>query len=277
MVLSEGRKTMIIYKTKNITVFQSGLFQLNSTVVSTEDMVLVVDPGYLPHEIDEIRLHVENIKGKRPVYLFFTHSDYDHIAGFGAFPDAKTVASKQFVESPLQSKQMEDLIKYDDEFYISRPYTLEYPEINYVIESDGQQLAIGETVLTFYHAFGHNNDGLLAVVDSLNLLIAGDYLSDIEFPFVYYSYHEYYKTLETLQRLIIENQDQVLITSHGSVTEETEEFQKRVDDSLEYLQLLENEQDEEKFYEFLANKDYRFLTIFKQRHQDNLKVWREEE
>jgi len=114
-------------------------------------------------------------------------------------------------------------------------------------------------------------------VDSLNLLIAGDYLSDIEFPFVYYSYHEYYKTLETLQRLIIENQDQVLITSHGSVTEETEEFQKRVDDSLEYLQLLENEQDEEKFYEFLANKDYRFLTIFKQRHQDNLKVWREEE
>jgi hydroxyacylglutathione hydrolase len=266
---------MIIYKTKNVSVFQSGMFQLNSTVVRTEDMVFVVDPGYLPDEIDEIRLHVENIKGKRPVYLFFTHSDYDHIVGFGAFPGAKTIASKEFVESPLQESQIEDLIKYDDEFYISRPYPVEYPKIDHVIESDGQQLVIGDTVLSFYQALGHNNDGLLAVVGSLNLLIAGDYLSDIEFPFVYYRYYEYEKTLKTFQRLVNENLNFVLIPGHGSVTEETSEIQNRIDDSNEYLQLVKDGLSEVRFNEFLQEKNYRFLSIFRKRHRDNLEVWRQ--
>lgn len=38
----------IIYRDPNVTVFQSVLFQTNTTVVQTNDLVLVVDPGWLP-------------------------------------------------------------------------------------------------------------------------------------------------------------------------------------------------------------------------------------
>lgn len=34
---------MIIHKSNNVTVFQSAVFQLNTTVVATEDLILVVD------------------------------------------------------------------------------------------------------------------------------------------------------------------------------------------------------------------------------------------
>lgn len=265
---------MIIYKTKDVTVFQSAMFQLNTTVVTTKDLVLVVDPGYLPLEVDEIRLFVDKIRGDRPIYLYFTHSDYDHIAGYGAFPDAKTIASKEFVESPLMETQIKDLIKYDDEFYLNRSYAIKYPEINHVITRDGQQIVIGETVITFYHAFGHNNDGLLAVIESMNLLIAGDYLSDIEFPFIYYSLSEYEKTLNTLQKLANVNKNLILVTSHGSVTDEATDIQKRIDDSIDYLHLLKNEPSDLRFNEFLSEKNYQFITVFKRRHQDNLNLWR---
>jgi hydroxyacylglutathione hydrolase len=265
---------MIIHKTKNVTVFQSGMYQVNSTVITTDDLVLIVDPGYLPREVDEIRHYVERIKGSRPTYLYFTHSDFDHIVGYGAFPEAKTIASKELVENPIRESQVKDLIKYDDEFYLLRPYPVRYPVIDHIISADGEQLKIGETVLTFYHAFGHNHDGLIAVVEFEMVLIAGDYLSDIEFPFVYYDVNEYKRTINTLQRRLEESNAFTLIPSHGSVTNDPTEIQQRINDSKQYLRLLTSEPTEEQFTQFLIEKEYRFTTIFKKRHEDNLQIVR---
>ena len=74
----------IIYRDPNVTVFQSALFQTNTTVVQTNDLVLVVDPGWLPQEVNAIRQYVDEIRGFKPVFLLFTHSDYDHIMGYKA-------------------------------------------------------------------------------------------------------------------------------------------------------------------------------------------------
>lgn len=265
---------MIIYQNSNVTVFQSGLFQLNTTVVVTDDLVLVVDPGYLPQEVEAIKQYVNEIKENKPVYLFFTHSDFDHIVGYGAFPGVKTIASREFVESPLKESQLRDVIKFDDEFYLTRPYRVEYPVIDHVIQRDGEKLTIGETEITFYHALGHNNDGLLAVVEPLDIVIAGDYLSDIEFPFVYYSFVAYHKTLNTFKKLFAEEKTLTLITSHGSVTLDSDEIQKRIADSEEYLELVTNGSSEVEFNLFLAEKGYTFLTNLKLRHEDNIRVFK---
>ncbi|WP_102348463.1 MBL fold metallo-hydrolase [Bacillus sp. Marseille-P3661] len=267
---------MIIHKTNNVTVFQSALFQLNTTIVITDDLVLVVDPGYLPSEIDGIRSFVDEVKGNRPIYLFFTHSDFDHIVGYGSFPDAKTIASEQFLISKQKEKQLEDAIHYDHEFYIIRPYELIYPNIDYVIKGNGQQLKIGKTLITFYHAFGHNDDGLIAVFESEKLVIVGDYLSDIEFPFVYFSFKEYGNTLTTLKNVFKDEDGKTLITSHGNVTQDSMEIKKRFHDSYEYLELVKRQASENHFEQYLAMKKYRFTTIFRKRHKDNLDVWRKE-
>ncbi|MEK4284043.1 MULTISPECIES: hypothetical protein [Ureibacillus] len=66
---------MIQYQDKHLTVFESQLYKTTSTVIQTEDCVIVVDPCLLPSEVDEIREHVVSMKGNRPVYLIITHSD----------------------------------------------------------------------------------------------------------------------------------------------------------------------------------------------------------
>ncbi len=263
---------MITYQTELITVFQSALFQLNSTVITTDDLVLVVDPAYLPNEIEEIREYVEKVKGVRPVYLFFTHSDFDHIVGYGAFPKAITIASAEFVKSHMQEIQINEAIKYDDEFYIERPYSLTYPEIDIIIKKDGETVTIGGTVISFYHAFGHNHDGLLAYIESENIVIAGDYLSDIEFPFIYHSCEDYLKTMSTLMKILNQNHHSILITSHGSITSNEKEIQKRILDAKEYFRILETNADDGNFDEFLKKKNYKFPLTFKKSHQNNLQL-----
>lgn len=264
---------MIIHKSNNVTVFQSAMFQLNTTVVTTEDLILVVDPGYLPYEIDKIRLYVDQIKGDRPIYLFFTHSDFDHIVGYGAFPDAKTIASEQFVTNNLKESQLQEAIKNDDEYYIVRPYHLLYPSIDHVIKEDGEQFQVGKTLFTFYFAFGHNHDGLIGVVEYENLAIVGDYLSDIEFPFVYFSFEQYDRTLKTLSSIFKENRELTLITSHGTVTSDQSEITKRLSDSYEYIKFVKTQASGEQFEQFLKEKNYIFTTVFRKRHQDNLMVY----
>jgi len=267
---------MIIHKSNNVTVFQSAVFQLNTTVVETEDLIFVVDPGYLPHEIEQIRLYVDKIKGGRPIYLFFTHSDFDHIVGYGAFPDAKTIASEQFVTNNLKVSQLQAAINYDHEFYIHRPYQLEYPRIDFMIKEDGEQFLVGKTLFNFHYAFGHNHDGLIVTVESENLAVVGDYLSDIEFPFVYFSFEQYGRTLKTLKSIFEENSELTLITSHGTVTSDQSQITKRISDSYEYLEIVKMLGSGEQFEQFMEEKKYLFSTIFRKRHQDNIMVYERE-
>ena len=84
---------MIQYKTPAVTVFESALYRTTSAVIQTPDMVLLADPNWLPHEVAAIQQHVAAIRGSRPLYLLFTHSDYDHILGYKAFPDAQAIVS----------------------------------------------------------------------------------------------------------------------------------------------------------------------------------------
>jgi glyoxylase-like metal-dependent hydrolase (beta-lactamase superfamily II) len=267
---------MIIFNENNITVFQSELFKMNSTVVITKDLVLVVDPGYLPNEINEIRYFVDTIKQDKAVFLFFTHSDFDHIVGNGAFPDAKKIASRQFVNSSLKNKQLKDIISFDDDFYIDREYKTEYPIIDYVINSDGHELKIGETLITFYQAFGHTEDGLFAFIDNNHLLIAGDYLSDVEFPFVYHSFKEYEKTLDSFKRVTRDKSKLILVPGHGSVTKDEQEIQRRINTSSDYFSLIKNEQNDHAFKRFLLEKGYNYRTNLFKRHQENLIGWKDQ-
>lgn len=95
---------MITFQNHNLCIFRSLLYETNSIVVQTEDLVLVVDPTWLPHEVEEIRQFVHSSLNQRPLYLLFTHSDYDHILGYNAFPGAKVIASKAFEEKTKQEQ-----------------------------------------------------------------------------------------------------------------------------------------------------------------------------
>ena len=226
---------MIAFQQNRITVFQSALFQTTSAVVEGNGFVLVVDPTWLPQEVEDIAAHVREIRAGRDLYLLFTHSDFDHVLGCGAFPDAITIASQAFRDNPNKERSVQAVRAWDSEYYIQRPYTVSYPEISIAAASDRQELVLGETRFTFYGAPGHNPDGFWTVIEPHGVLIAGDYLSDIEFPYIYQSSAAYEQTLKKLDGILEQHSISLLIPGHGQVTTNQAEMRLRQQQSFEYI------------------------------------------
>ncbi len=228
----------IQYRTPQITVFESQLFRTTTTVIQTEDLVLLVDPNWLPTEIEYLQRYMSEIQGGRPLYLLFTHSDYDHIIGYKAFPEAKTIASEAFVENSGKSGILQQIETFDHSYYLTRSYAIAYPEIDVVVKKDAQQLRIGKTTLTFYLAPGHNADGVFTVVEPVKCWIAGDYFSNVEFPFIYHSSLAYEMTLDKTDYILKNHPVQLLIPGHGDCTGDQAEILMRRNDSMHYIQSL---------------------------------------
>lgn len=229
---------MILFKHKSITVFQSQLFKTTSTVIETEEGLIIVDPNWLPKEVQEIRDYVGQIRGNKPLYLIFTHSDWDHIIGYGAFPDATVIASEEFVNQGKKEQILEEIQHFDHGYYLDRDYPILYPKVDIIIKENLQKIEIGKVTLTFYKAEGHTNDGLFTIIEPLGIWLAGDYLSDIEFPYIYYSSEKYEETLAKCEEIMGRHSISILVPGHGSVTDKIEEIRKRKCESLHYIREL---------------------------------------
>ena len=271
----------ILIENDQITVFQSDIYKTNSTVIHTNDCVIVVDPTWLPSEIETIKQYVYKTKKNRPLYLLFTHSDYDHVLGYGAFPDAIAIGSEEllkFSNTPEKVQHVLDEIEsFDHQYYLDRSYKVSFPKLDIVIHNDEETLQIGETKLTFYLAKGHTEDGLMMVVDSLGVLIAGDYLSDVEFPFIYDSSSNYEETMSKLPSLIDKYQIQLLVPGHGSPTDCHDDIMDRQRKSLQYIKELRNyiESNQiEDSYEMINS--YKYTRGLKACHQSNIEVLKKE-
>ena len=271
----------ILIENKQFTVFQSEIYKTNSTVIQTNDCVIVVDPTWLPSEIETIKEYVYKIKQNRPLYLLFTHSDFDHVLGYGAFPDAMAIGSEEllnFSKTPDKVQHVLDEIEtFDHQYYLDRPYKVSFPKLDIVIYKDEETLQIGDTKLTFYIAKGHTKDGLMMVVDSLGILIAGDYLSDVEFPFIYDSSSNYEETMKKLPNILKKHQIQLLVPGHGNPTDNYKEIMDRQEKALHYIVELRNyikrEQAEDSFE--LIN-GYSYTRVLKACHEANIEVIKKE-
>jgi glyoxylase-like metal-dependent hydrolase (beta-lactamase superfamily II) len=224
----------------SVDLFQSALYKTNAAVITTEDLVLVVDPCWLPGEVERIRAHVEAIRAGRPVYLLLTHSDFDHILGWGAFPGASVIASESFAAKPENEREaiLEEIRAFDDGYYLDRDYPIAYPAVDHVISGDGGALEIGGTRLVFYQSPGHNPDGLFTIVEPLGVWIAGDYLSDVEFPFIQTDSRMYEESLAKVGPILERHRVKLLIPGHGACTKDPGEIWRRRDAGLAYITRL---------------------------------------
>jgi len=229
---------LIQYKNEHVTVFQSELYQTTATVIQTEEMVLIVDPNWLAGEVEAIKEYVNGIRGDRDTYLLFTHGDFDHIIGYQAFPNAITIGSFGLQHHPRKEEKLEMIREFDNKNYIIRNYPIAFPSLDIIIKEDGQQLCLGNTTLTFYLAPGHTEDGLITIVEPLGIMIAGDYLSDFELPFIYQSAKAYNHTLEKAGRIFETHSVRLLIPGHGKATADSLEMKRRLAMASDYLNRL---------------------------------------
>jgi hydroxyacylglutathione hydrolase len=150
----------IIYRDPFITIFQSALYQTNSTVITTDEAVIVVDPALLPEEVIAIKRFVEEVRGKRQLYLIFTHGDYDHIVGYGAFKPDRVFMSKAMADYADKEARLERVLEFDNQLYLERSHPILYPEGTFFVYRDGVQYRNGNTKMTFYLAPGHTRGRL---------------------------------------------------------------------------------------------------------------------
>ncbi|MCB0706553.1 MAG: MBL fold metallo-hydrolase [Saprospiraceae bacterium] len=269
---------MLQYRDTQLTIFESALFRTTSTLFQSPDMLLLVDPTWLPQEIVAIKNEVDLIRGKRPLYLLFTHSDYDHIIAWKAFPDAITIASQAFIDNPEKEKQLNQIRKFDDENYITRPYPIAYPVIDIAINQNGQQLKIGNTTLTFYLSPGHNLDGIFTIIEPHGIWIAGDYLSNIEFPYIYHSSIAYEDLLQKVDTFLEKHTFRILVPGHGDHCTEPTEIRRRAKNDLAYIQRLREAIARGETPEPASlYKPILFPQIMHQFHEGNIRLLKEEQ
>lgn len=249
-----------------MTVFQSALYKTTSAVIKTNHTMILTDPTWLPEEVEMIKQHVYEQIGDRDLHIIYTHSDFDHIIGAGAFPEAKVIASEEFHSNPYKQEIVQQNVDFDQKYYLSRNYNHIYPSVDHLITQDGQKLELGDISLTFYKAPGHTNDSLFTVVEPYGVFLSGDYLSDVEFPFIFSGYQDYVATIEKARSIFEIHDVFIQVPGHGNTTDNPLELKNRLETSKWYLENLLSE-DESIVNEL--SKTYTFYEGMKSIHDSN--------
>lgn len=218
-----------------VTVFESALYRTNTTMLEWADAVLLTDPNWLPDEVDYIRRTVYERLNDRELWLFFTHSDYDHILGVGAFPGAKVLASAAFARHPDPKGAVQQVVDWDQQHYIQRDYPLFYPRPDKAPEQPAEEVQLAGRSFLSWPAPGHTEDGLILLDVASGVLLVGDYLSNVEFPFVYHSLRAYHDTLNAFEEIVRRYAPALLVPGHGDPTDQVSEMHRRIEESRAYL------------------------------------------
>jgi len=258
---------MIRTEGNHLTVFQSALFKTNSAIIQSKDAVILTDPTWLPNEIEDIRRYVNEHLDEKQLYIIYTHSDFDHIIGSGAFPEATVIASEEFKNNLQKEEVLKEISAFDQEYYLERNYVPQYPIVDRAILKDGEKMELGDITLTFYKAFGHTSDGLFTVVEPSGIFLSGDYLSDVEFPFIESSYKDYVKTADKASWIMDHYDIQFHVPGHGNATSQKQKINERITFSKHYLaRLLADSAELEKE----CRNRFRFFEGMKSSHLENV-------
>jgi hydroxyacylglutathione hydrolase len=261
----------IQYQSDELIILESSLFRTTSTIIISEEYIFLVDPNWLPIEIDFITNLIKKAGNDKAKYILFTHSDYDHIIGYGRFKDFNTIASQNFIDNPDKESILSQIKAFDDENYILRDYDISFPKIETSLTLDRQSLKIKSDEYLFWQAKGHNIDGLITFNKTKGILVVGDYLSNIEFPYIYDSVKNYKDTLDKLDHIVTTENIKFLISGHGDYTTDIVEIQLRIKESRDYLHELEKSLKNDTDFDLVKLfRRYQFSGIMKQFHEGNL-------
>lgn len=239
-----GGTKMITKLSENTFVRTSHIQQMQSVVHIRNHTIYVFDPGYFDDEVREIREFVlqqeerlgspTEASGAVQKRLILTHSDYDHIVGVPYFDEYEVWAASTW-DADNEARSIAQIRSFDSEFYVDRPWVGDMKPI--LIR---QRLEADETRegLYFFHAKGHTSDGLVTVWN--HTAVVGDYLSALEFPFIYTSIRDYIGTMAMFRKVFTDHDVDLVIVQHGPHATGKVEINHRIETSEDYLQQLVN-------------------------------------
>ena len=212
--------------------YESALWETTALALHAGGEAVLVDPCISAAEIAAIAADVAD-RGLAVRGLLITHSDWDHVCGISAFPGvpaimsrgaAARVASGQAAEAVVRDGAAEGL-SWEGE-----------PRADLVFDP-GEALHVGPFTVETMALPGHTECGAAYRVRELDLLAVGDYLSVIEFPFVYVSTAAYRATIAALSDALRQDPAVHVVPGHGRPLGTREALQIAGED-LEYLHAL---------------------------------------
>jgi glyoxylase-like metal-dependent hydrolase (beta-lactamase superfamily II) len=214
-------------------VRQSAIYRTNGLVLRGEGGVLLVDPGVLPGELEDIAAFVADFG--EPA-LFFSHSHWDHVLGRLFWPDARLVAHRSFHETlkrelPAVRRRVAEL---SDEFYLAWPGVVDAWAPDERVGEQHEWMWHGRRYMAL-HAAGHAPDQVVLHVPGDRLLFAADMLSDLEIPFLGGACEEYLDSLARVRALVESGAVDTLVPGHGVPARGLAEIERRLDRDGAYL------------------------------------------
>ncbi|HZS30239.1 MAG TPA: MBL fold metallo-hydrolase [Gaiellaceae bacterium] len=189
--------------------FESALWETSSLLLANDGEAVLVDPGISTGEVARLAARAEEL-GVRVAAVLVTHADWDHICGLAAFPEAEAAmgeASAARVEASAPWKRIDEAAAF---------YGFEVPGARLADRrlEVGRAHRVGPFTVETMPLPGHTHDGVGYRIRELDLLVLGDHLSSIEFPFVS-SPAAYRATLAGLIDLLRRDPPARVVVGHG--------------------------------------------------------------
>jgi hydroxyacylglutathione hydrolase len=216
-------------------VVTSAFWQTNATALRSGDEAMLIDSPYLPDELDALPGVLAGA-GFEPDGLLATHADFDHLLGRIAYPGMTLGLAESSVERmhAAPGEAQRQLRQYDDEFYVVRATPLALGQVQGLPVPGSVE--IGARELELHPAEGHTVDGMAIFDRELGVLIVGDYLSDVEIPWIHATVAEYRATLARLAPLV--EAATTVVPGHGSPNDRDTTL-RILDEDVDYLEGLE--------------------------------------
>jgi len=223
-----------------IRVRQSRAYAMNSTLLLDPEHAVLVDPGVLPSELDDIAGTLRDA-APRGVTLVFTHPHWDHVLGRPWWPQVPLVAHRGLGDlltherATILAEAVKCALEHGEEWVPGfEPCT---PQL---AVSGECRLTLPPWSLVLRDAAGHCDSQITLHLPAQRLLCAGDMLSDLEIPWLDREPAAYLRTLHALLPLVEEGKIETLIPGHGAIARGAEAVLGRLRRDLAYLDALES-------------------------------------
>jgi glyoxylase-like metal-dependent hydrolase (beta-lactamase superfamily II) len=196
---------------------------------------LLIDSPYFPDELEALPGLLAGA-GFEPDALLATHADYDHLLGRFAFPGLALGLGEPSVMRIHQEPgaAQRGLRDKDAELYVERRAPLALGEVQTLPVPGSVEL--GSEELELHPADGHTADGMAVMARWCGVLCAGDYLSNVEIPWVEAGLDDYRATLARLGPLV--EAAETIVPGHGRPSGRDEAL-RILDEDAGYLDALE--------------------------------------
>ena len=220
---------------RDAIVVTSRLWQTTCSALRSGGECMLIDSPYFPDELELLPMLLGQA-GFGPVGLLATHADWDHLLGRFAFPElalgvGSSTGERLRAEPGAAQRELRDA---DAENYVVRAAPLSLGSYQ-VLPAPGS-VEIGDAEIELHPTAGHTADGTAFRFSAAEVLVCGDYLSDVEIPMVEDSLADYRATLARLA-LLVETVETV-VPGHGS-PHSRDVALRIIDEDVDYLDALE--------------------------------------